>query len=207
MSHVPNEHPPWPATPWNAGLLPCRSLLYPVNWCSANAPKSFPISNETFVKPHSTTYRWPYKPITYPSLPLHLSLLSLLLRQTQFKWSPHSKIWLQKSPKSSEKELLGASASITKMSRFDLPGLNLPLNWTPPTHTKGKYVNNKYTSEYVGMFRTALNDLDRNEGWTSWVLCVCWCFLRDEWGINIRKSPSYYIEGVYYVACHEFFDW
>ena len=61
-------------------------------------------------------------------------------------------------------------------SRFQLPGLNLPLNWTPhKPYTKHTYVPNSamertyYPTQGEGqnLFRTALNDADCSGGYVS----------------------------------------
>jgi hypothetical protein len=74
------------------------------------------------------------------------------------------------------------SAPSTKplaFSRFQLPGLNLPVNWTPhEAFTKYSYVPNSGNNEMVetkhsgqgegkNLFRTALNDADCVDGYVS----------------------------------------
>jgi hypothetical protein len=61
-------------------------------------------------------------------------------------------------------------------SRFQLPGLNLPLNWTPhEPYMKHTYVPNSdmgqthypVQGEGKNLFRTALNDADCSDGYVS----------------------------------------
>lgn len=62
-----------------------------------------------------------------------------------------------------------------KMSRFELPGFTLPLNWTPHApHMRTKITDGEYVSEYVeaqgegkDLLTTALNGADRHGGYTS----------------------------------------
>ena len=65
---------------------------------------------------------------------------------------------------------------MTKMPRFDLPGLNLPLNWTPHAEFTKHELDDKYElhstkippqGEGVNLFPVALNDRDVNGGYTS----------------------------------------
>lgn len=53
--------------------------------------------------------------------------------------------------------------STTTMSRFDLPGLNLPLNWTPNADS----YSGKARGEGRDLIKTALNEADINDGYTS----------------------------------------
>lgn len=64
-------------------------------------------------------------------------------------------------------------------SRFQLPGLNLPINWTPhEAYSKFSYppngghdgmihINLPAQGEGKNLFRTALNDADREDGYVS----------------------------------------
>jgi hypothetical protein len=73
-----------------------------------------------------------------------------------------------------------SSSSHTKpFSRFKLPGLNLPLNWTPHeeyhkfdnSHVdlrNAKYVKIPAEGEGKNLFRTALSDKDVSDGYTSY---------------------------------------
>jgi len=51
----------------------------------------------------------------------------------------------------------------TPMSQFDLPGLNLPLNWTPSKGTWGR----KARGGGRDLIHTALNETDMSDGWTA----------------------------------------
>jgi hypothetical protein len=64
----------------------------------------------------------------------------------------------------------------TEISRFDLPGLNLPLNWTPhAAYTYHKcddsevieYIKVPAQGEGLDLFPVALNDADVSGGYTS----------------------------------------
>jgi hypothetical protein len=74
---------------------------------------------------------------------------------------------------------MASSTGSSRFSRFQLPGLNLPLNWTPhEPYTKFTYApnsgnNNMITTNYPvqgegkNLFRTALNDADCSDGYVS----------------------------------------
>jgi hypothetical protein len=63
---------------------------------------------------------------------------------------------------------MSASEPIPPMSRFDLPGLNLPLNFRPhPGESRYDPVSKKlapfaFKGEGQNLFRTALNSIDEN---------------------------------------------
>lgn len=58
---------------------------------------------------------------------------------------------------------MGSMASTSPMSRFDLPGLNLPLNWTPNADS----YREKARGEGRDLIKTALNDVDIDDGYTA----------------------------------------
>jgi hypothetical protein len=49
-------------------------------------------------------------------------------------------------------------------TRFDLPGFNIPLNFTPPPIN----TPNGHGAQIYPLFRTALNEMDREEGYISY---------------------------------------
>jgi len=78
-------------------------------------------------------------------------------------------------------KLFSQNAVREEFSRFQLPGLNLPINWTPHE----RYTRTEYHSEPgmeptvtvypaqgegLDLFRTALNDADVDNGYVSYVL-------------------------------------
>ena len=74
---------------------------------------------------------------------------------------------------------MASSDSPSSFSRFQLPGLNLPLNWTPHeaytkfTHVQeggnNRMIQTQYPAQGEGknLFRTALNDADCSDGYVS----------------------------------------
>jgi hypothetical protein len=103
-----------------------------------------------------------------------------------------------------------SESSRAPFSRFDLPGLNLPLNWQPcEPHQAYRWEDKNYTSYYVpasgegkNLFRTALNDSDVESGYTSFVFPIN----------NVRfvlrhlQPASDNIERIHYASDHEPFD-
>lgn len=72
-------------------------------------------------------------------------------------------------------KMADSSSEEKAFSRFDLPGLNLPLNWQPRgSHATYHWEGPAYaqstapaTGEGKDLFKTALNDADVNDGATS----------------------------------------
>jgi hypothetical protein len=74
---------------------------------------------------------------------------------------------------------MASSDARSNFSRFQLPGLNLPLNWTPhEPYSKYTYAPNSGRSHTIttnypvqgegkNLFRTALNDADCSGGYVS----------------------------------------
>lgn len=74
---------------------------------------------------------------------------------------------------------MASSDARSNFSRFQLPGLNLPLNWTPhepyskftyaPNSGSGHTITTNYPVQGEGkdLFRTALNGADCSDGYVS----------------------------------------
>ena len=101
-------------------------------------------------------------------------ILSIMARTSQIKFShfaPHPTSGDHASDK------MATTFSSVPFSRFELPGLNLPLNFTPnPPGTNFNYEAEKMVStlgqgEGQKLFKTALNAPDKNGdgGYVAWV--------------------------------------